>query len=84
MSTQDDEIARLTARVRELERELAETQRRAARAVAEAQRRSYWLDRWHVDLNALMERPAAERARAAARAVRAPVRALRLLARKLR
>lgn len=79
-----DETARLQARVRELEQELAETQRRAARAVAEAQRRSYWLDRWHVDLNALMERPAAERARAAVRLVRGPVRAARLLARKLR
>jgi hypothetical protein len=79
-----DDIARLTARVAELERELAQTQRRAARAVAEAQRRSYWLDRWHVDLNALMERRAAERARAAVRLVRGPVRAARLLARKLR
>lgn len=84
MSTQDPEVDRLTARVRELELELAETQRRAARAVGEAQRRSYWLDRWHVDLNALMERRGAARARAAARAVRGPVRALRLLVRKLK
>ena len=78
------ELEFLRRRVAELDRELAETERRAARTVAAAQRRAYWLDRWHLDLNAVMERPAAERARAGARAVRAPIRVLRLLARRLR
>ena len=40
-------------------------------AVAEWQERAYWLDRWHLDLNALMRRPGASELRAALRAVRA-------------
>ena len=48
------EIERLRARVAELERERAEQAARANAAVAAAQERAYWLDRWHLDLNALM------------------------------
>ena len=36
--------------------------------VARAQERAYWLDRWHVDLNALMARPARAQFRALLRA----------------
>lgn len=43
---------------------------RAHRALADAQDRSYWLDRWGVDLNALMRRPGASELRATVRAVR--------------
>lgn len=43
---------------------------RAHAALAAAQDRSYWLDRWGVDLNALMRRPAAKRARLVLRGVR--------------
>lgn len=50
------EVERLRARVAELERELTEQARRTARVVAQAQQRTYWLDRWHVDLDALMRR----------------------------
>ena len=78
------ELEALRRRVRELEDELAEQARRTASAIAAAQERAYWLDRWHVDLNALMRRPAAARARATARLVRAPLRRLRVLVRALR
>jgi hypothetical protein len=77
------ELEFLRRRVDELEREHAELVQRTAAAVAAAQARSYWLDRWHLDLNALMTRPAAHRVRAAARFVRTPVRALRSIKRRL-
>jgi hypothetical protein len=75
----ESEIERLRARVAELEDQLAETEAWANRAVAQAQDRTYWLDRWGVDLNALMARPAADRARAVARAIRDVWRAARRL-----
>lgn len=53
-----------------IEREHVEQLARAHAELAAAQDRSYWLDRWGVDLNELMRRPAAGRARAALRAVR--------------
>jgi hypothetical protein len=77
------ELEYLRQRVAELEAERIEELRRAAAAVAAARERAYWLDRWHVDLNELMARPAATRARAAARLARTPVRALRGLKRRL-
>lgn len=64
------ENERLRARLTALEAELVETQTRADAAVAEAQDRAYWLDRWHLDLNALMRRPGAAEFRASVRAVR--------------
>jgi len=50
------ELERLHARVEQLERELVEQAERTERVVAAAQRRTYWLDRWHLDLDALMRR----------------------------
>lgn len=44
------------ARAEALEAELAERSARANEALAAAQRRTYWLDRLHLDLNALMAR----------------------------
>ncbi|HLI59512.1 MAG TPA: hypothetical protein VKV21_07575 [Solirubrobacteraceae bacterium] len=64
------EIVRLRARIDELQARLVETEAWANRAVAEAQDKVYWLDRWHIDLNALMERPGADEFRASIRAVR--------------
>jgi hypothetical protein len=78
------ELETLRARVAALEAERGELLRATAATVASAQQRAYWLDRWHLDLNALMARPAAARIRAAARAVRMPVRVLRTLKRRLR
>lgn len=63
-------------RVAALERELTEQAARTNAAVAAAQDKSYWLDRWHVDLNALMQRRGASEARAAVRALRAVYRLL--------
>jgi hypothetical protein len=65
------ENARLRARVAALESELVEVQARANAAVAESQERAYWLDRLHIDLNALMERPGANEVRLTLKAVRA-------------
>jgi hypothetical protein len=77
------ENARLQVRVRELEAELVEVQARANAAVAEWQERAYWLDRWHVDLNALMRKPGASEFRAALRAVRSVARFFKRLRRSL-
>ncbi len=52
------------------EREQVDRLAEAHAALAAAQDRSYWLDRWGVDLNSLMRRPSARRARAALRMVR--------------
>ena len=54
----------------EVERRHAEQVKRANEALAAAQDRSYWLERWNLDLNALMRRPGASEARAAVRALR--------------
>jgi hypothetical protein len=51
----------LRERVARLEEELAERAARANAALAEAQDRTYWLERLHLDMNALMRRPAAVR-----------------------
>jgi hypothetical protein len=79
----DTEIEQLRARVAALEAELVEVQSRTNAAVGEWQERAYWLDRWHLDLNAAMRRPGAAEFRAAVRAVRSVAWALRRLRRRL-
>lgn len=78
------ENARLRARVDALESELVEVQTRTDAAIAQWQERAYWLDRWHLDLNALMRRPGAAEVRAGVRTVRSVVRAFRRARRSLR
>jgi hypothetical protein len=78
-----EEVEQLRARVGALEAELVEVQARANAAVAQWQERAYWLDRWHVDLNALMQRPGAAELRGALRAVRAIARMFRRIKRRL-
>lgn len=78
------ENERLRARIEALEAELADVQARANAAVAEWQERAYWLDRWHLDLNAVMRRPGAAEARAALRGIRAVSRFFKRLRRGLR
>jgi hypothetical protein len=73
----------LRARVVALEAELVETQARTDAVVGEWQERAYWLDRWHLDLNALMRRPGASELREALRAVRAVMWRLKRLKRRL-
>ena len=53
-----------------IEREHVEQLARAHAALAAAQDRSYWLDRWGIDLNALMRRPGARWVRWLLRCVR--------------
>jgi hypothetical protein len=77
------ENERLRARVAALESELVEVQARANAAVAEWQERAYWLDRLHIDLNALMERPGANEARVTLKAVRAAYWWLKRMKRRL-
>jgi hypothetical protein len=77
------EIERLRARVAALEAELLEQAARTERIVAEAQERAYWLDRWHLDLNALMRKPGAAEARWLFRAFRKLVRGMKRVKRKL-
>jgi hypothetical protein len=77
------ENERLRARVATLESELAEVQARANAAVAEWQERAYWLDRLHIDLNALMARPGANEIRVTLKAVRTVYWWLKRLTRRL-
>ena len=74
----------LRARLAALEEELVEVQALANAEVARWQERAYWLDRWHLDLNALMERPGAAELRGAVRALRFLYRMLRQAMRALR
>lgn len=70
------EIEGLRVRVAELEAQLIETEEWANRMVGAAQERLYWLDRWHLDLNAVMRRESATRIRSALRAFRSVYREL--------
>ena len=83
-SETEAENERLRARVAALEAELVEVQARTNAAVAQWQERAYWLDRWHVDLNALMRRPGASEFRALLRAARSVGRAYKRLKRSSR
>ncbi len=60
----------LRARVAALESELVEVQASTNDAIGQWQERAYWLDRLHLDLNKLMERPGANEVRLALRAIR--------------
>jgi hypothetical protein len=79
-----DEISRLRELVASLEAQLLETEAWANRAVAEAQDRTYWLDRWNIDLNRLMRRRGADRAQRLARSARAAYRAVKNFGRQRR
>jgi hypothetical protein len=73
----------LRTRVAELESELVEVQARANAVVAECEERVYWLDRWHLDLNALMRRRGAAKFRGLLRAVRSVGRTFKRIKRRL-
>jgi len=77
------ELERLRTRIAALETELVEVQARANAAVAAAQEKAYWLERWHLDLNALMKKPGAAQFRAGLRAVRTIGRFFRRIKRRL-
>jgi len=71
----EQETAELRRRLAALEQERAESIAQAHSALAAAQDRAYWLDRWGLDLNAAMRRPGAARVRLALRALRGALRA---------
>lgn len=73
----------LRAQVRQLEEQLVEQAARTNEAIARAQERVYWLDRWHVDLDTLVAIPGVSALRAAVRIVRAPLRLARKVARSI-
>jgi hypothetical protein len=77
------EVERLRARVSSLEAELVEVQIRANAAIGEWQERAYWLDRLHIDLNRLMQRPGAEQMRLVLKGARAVFWRLKLIKRRL-
>ena len=77
------ELEALRARVAALEAERAEQVGRLQASLAEAQEKVYWLDRWRLDLNALMRKPGAAEFRAAVRLARGVVRRAKAAKRKL-
>lgn len=77
------ENAALRGQVAELERQLAEQAARTNEALARAQERVYWLDRWHIDMETIVAIPGVSALRALVRAIRAPLRLARKAARKL-
>ena len=83
MRPPDPEVERLRAQVVELQRQMSEQAARTNAIVAAVQERAYWLDRWHLDLNALMATRRGAQIRAVLRAVRVPLRRARQVKRKL-
>ena len=81
--SENPEVAELRRRLAEAERELTARSAEANAAIAAAQDRSYWLDRWHLDLNALMAKPGAAEFRALLRLARGALRTVRLAKRHL-
>ena len=81
--TSESEVARLRAQIAALERELADQAAKANDAVAAAQQRTYWLDRWNLDLNALMERRGAAEFRGLVRVARSGVRSAKRARKRL-
>ncbi len=57
LGVDQDEVQRLRERVAELERELATQAARTNALLADAQRRTYWLDRLNLDLDVTLARP---------------------------
>jgi hypothetical protein len=70
LQPRSDELELLQALVGTLEAELLELEASANRAVAEAQEKTYWLDRWRIDINVIMDRNAPQHVQAAAQRAR--------------
>jgi hypothetical protein len=81
--SRDAELEALRARVAELEALLAEHARATNALVARSQEKLYWLERWHVDLDAVMRRPGAESLLESLKTVRSGVRFVRRAKRRL-
>jgi hypothetical protein len=79
----EEEVDRLRAQVAALENELVDQAAKANEAVALAQERTYWLDRWNLDLNALMARRGAAELRGVVRVARSGARAAKRARKRL-
>jgi hypothetical protein len=73
----EEELERLRARLAILERERFEASARANATIASAQEDGYWLERWGLDLDALLSGRSGRRIRVGARRVRELARRLR-------
>jgi uncharacterized coiled-coil protein SlyX len=82
-ASSEQEVARLRARVVELEAQLAEQARATNELVARSQEKLYWLERWHVDLDRLMAKPGAQQLLEVVKGVRTVVRMARTAKRKV-
>ncbi len=78
----DAELESLRERVAELESELSEQARRSAAVVARSQEKLYWLERWQVDLDAVMRKPGAIPALEALKRARGMARSAKKLKRR--
>lgn len=79
----DDEVLALRARVAELEAQLADQARATNELVARSQEKLYWLERWQVDLDAVMQKPGAEQLLELVKRLRSVVRLARRTKRRL-
>ena len=79
----ETEVRELRARVHELESLLAEQSRATNALVARSQENLYWLERWHIDLDAVMRKPGAEGLLDLVRGLRGMVRKVRAVKRRL-
>ena len=77
------EVEELRARVAELEQQLAEQARATNAIVARSQQELYWLERWHVDINALMQHRAPHLALGVLKGAREAIRFAKKTRRKL-
>ena len=78
------EVLALRDRVSALEAQLAAQARATNALVARSQEKLYWLERWQVDLDAVMRKPGAEQALGAVKGLRGVVRAVRRALRAFR
>lgn len=78
------EIDQLRARVADLEAQLAEQARATNATVARAQEQLYWLERWNVDLDRVMQRRSAQLALSSLKVLRGGYRRAKRLSRSVR
>lgn len=82
-SALEAEVRELQARVSELEALLADQARTTNAIVARSQEKLYWLERWQIDLDAIMRKPGATQLMDGVKAMRFLVRLVRMGKRRL-
>ena len=81
--TEQTEVEALRAQVAALQDQVAAQSAFINRIVAWTQERTYWLERWHLDLDAVMRKPGVPQAVAAARVARGGMRRLKHAQRRI-